>query len=364
MRCAVILALVLPLAAQDSRFNVRSRLVLVPVTISDSNGRPVDGLEAADFRLLDNRWERKITVDTIATGVAPIALVIAVQSAGISTPVLEKVRKIGVMIQPLVTGVRGCAGVLSFSDKVAWLQDCTNDADAIQRALYRLKPGEHKQAVMLDAVNAAIEHLAKRPNARRVLLLISESRDRGSETDLKAVTKAAQSADVSIYAFTYSVLKTAFTSKAPLTREPHDKSPQTTPEQDGMHTANGAPPSKYNTVSPKLVPEGQSVDPFAILSEFGHMRNVNATQALAAATGGITFPFTSQQGLETAISRFGAELHSQYVLSFVPEGAAPGYHNLQVSLVRTGRFHIRARPGYWSTERSSDILPAGPPIAR
>src|ERR1035438_1884429 len=126
---------------------------------------------------------------------------------------------------------------------------------------------------MLDAVNSAIEHLAKRPNARRVLLLISESRDRGSQTDLAAVTKAAQSADVSIYAFTYSVLKTAFTSKAPLTREPHDKSPQTTPEKDGMHTANGAPPSKYNTVSPKLVPEGQSVDPFAILSEFGHMRN-------------------------------------------------------------------------------------------
>src|ERR1019366_8979779 len=91
--------------------------------------------------------------------------------------------------------------------KVAWLQDCTNNADAIQRALSRLKPGDHKQAVMLDAVNAAIEHLAKRPNARRVLLLISESRDRGSETDLKAVTKAAQSADVSIYAFTYSVLR-------------------------------------------------------------------------------------------------------------------------------------------------------------
>src|ERR1039458_9651341 len=252
MRCAVILAFVLPLAAQDSRFNVRSRLVLVPVTISDSNGRPVDGLEAADFRLLDNRWGRKITVDTIATGVAPIALVIAVQSAGISTPVLEKVRKIGVMIQPLVTGERGCAGVLSFSEKVAWLQDCTNNADAIQRALYRLKPGEHKQAVMLDAVNSAIEHLAKRPNARRVLLLISESRDRGSETDLKADRKSAQSADVTIYALTYSAMKTAFTTKAPLTQQPHDKSPQTTPEQDGMHTANGAPPSPYNTISPKL----------------------------------------------------------------------------------------------------------------
>jgi hypothetical protein len=117
-----------------------------------------------------------------------------------------------------------------------------------------------------------------------------------------------------------------------------------------MHTANGAPPSPYNTVSPKLVPEGQSVDPFAILSELGRLGNVNTTQSLAAATGGITFPFTRQQGLETAIAKFGAELHSQYVLSFVPQDAAPGYHDLVVNLARTGRFHIRSRPGYWSTE--------------
>ncbi len=350
MRCAAILAFALPLAAQDSRFDVRSRLVLVPVTVVDARGHSVNGLDAADFRLFDNRRERKVTVDTIATGVAPIALVIAVQSSGISTPVLEKVRKIGGMIQPLVTGERGCAGVIAFAEKVTWLQDCTNNTDAIQRALYRLKPGEHQQAAMLDAVNSAIGHLRKQPNARRVLLLISESRDRGSETDLGTVTKAAQSADVAIYALTYSAIATAFTSKAPLTRQPHDKSPQTTPEQDGMHTANGAPPSPYNTVSPKLVPEGQSVDPFAVLGELGHMAGPNTTQALAAATGGITFPFTRQKGLENAIARFGVELHSQYVLSFVPQDAAPGYHNLHVSLARAGTFHIRARPGYWSTE--------------
>jgi VWFA-related protein len=347
MRCAVILAFVLPLAAQDSRFNVRSRLVLVPVTVSDSNGHSVDGLEASDFLLLDDQRERKVTVDTIATGVAPIALVIAVQSSGISTPVLEKVRKIGAMVQPLVTGERGCAGVVSFAEKVAWLQECTSDPDAIQRALYRLQPGEHKEAAMLDAVNQAIDRLRKQPNARRVLLLISESRDRGSETDLKTVTIAAQSADVTIYALTYSAIKTAFTSKAPLTLQSHDKSPQTTPESDVMHTANGAPPSKYNQI---IIPEDQRVDLIAGIGELARLSQPNTTQVLAEATGGVTFPFTRQKGLEDAIQKFGAELHSQYVLSFVPQDAAPGYHNLEVSLARTGRFRIRARPGYWSTE--------------
>ena len=349
MRYAAILAFALPLAAQDSRFDVRSRLVLVPVTVTDAKGRSVDGLEAADFLLLDNQRGRKVTVDTIATGVAPIALVIAVQSSGISTPVLEKVRKIGSMIQPLVTGERGCAALVSFAKTVTWLQECTNNADAFGRALHGLQPGEHKEAAMLDAVNAAIERLRKQPNARRILLLISESRDRGSETDLETVTIAAQSADVTIYALTYSAVMAAFTSKAPLTRQAHAKSPQTTPEQDGMHTANGAPPSKYNPYSPKLIPENQSVNVPAAIGELLRLGQTNTTQALAEATGGIAFPFTRQKGLEDAIQKLGAELHSQYVLSFAPEDSAPGYHNLEVGLARSGRFNIRARPGYWST---------------
>ncbi len=62
------------------------------------------------------------------------------------------------------------------------------------------------------------------------------------------------------------------------------------------------------------------------------------------------FPFTKQKALEEAIQKLGAELHTQYVLSFVPEASTPGYHALEVRLARPGEFRIRARPGYWSTE--------------
>jgi VWFA-related protein len=348
MRCAFMLALAFPLVGQDSRFDVRSRLVLVPVTVTDATGRSVDGLEAADFLVRDGERERRVTVDTLGTGVARIALVIAVQASGISTPVLEKVRKIGVMIQPIVTGERGCAAVVSFDKAVKWLQECTNDADAVGRALTRVQPGEHKEAAMLDAVGAAIEHLRVQPNARRILLLISESRDRGSETKVEAATVAAQSAGVTIYAMTYSAMATAFTSKAPLTRQAHPKSSQTTPESEVMATSNGAPPSKYNPYSPKLIPENQSADFPSAIRELLRLHQLNTTRALAAVTGGIAFPFTRQRGLENAIQKLGVELHSQYVLSFAPEDAAAGYHPIDVKVVRGGSFTIRARPGYWT----------------
>jgi VWFA-related protein len=344
MRYAAILSFVLPLVAQDSRFGVRSRLVLVPVTVTDANGRSVDDLDASDFLLLDGSRERKVTVDTIATGVAPIALVIAVQSSGISIPVLEKVRRIGAMIQPLVTGERGCAGLVTFAEDVEWLEDCTNDADKIQRAFHQIQPGKYRQAVMLDAVELAIARLRRQPNSRRVLLLISESRDRGSKATLEAVTIAAESADVAMYAATYSLMKTAFTSKSqvgPPPPPPHAQTPS-----EALGTPSGTPQTKLN---PKNIPKEQTADLGAGIRDLLRLHKTNTTQALTAVTGGIAFPFTRQKGLEDAIEKLGVELHSQYTLSFVPEDSAPGYHKIEIRIVRPGQYGIRARPGYWST---------------
>jgi len=63
---------------------------MVPVMVTDAKGRSVAGLEDGDFLVLDNGRAQKIIVDSIDTGVAPIALVIAVQSSGISAAVIEK----------------------------------------------------------------------------------------------------------------------------------------------------------------------------------------------------------------------------------------------------------------------------------
>src|SRR5206468_4559806 len=102
---------------------------MVPLTVKNAAGDFVSGLEPSDFLVFDNGRPQKATVDTIDTGVAPIALVVAVQSSGISAAVIEKAQKIGVMIQPMVTGERGAAALVSFDQKGNWLQDFTNDED-------------------------------------------------------------------------------------------------------------------------------------------------------------------------------------------------------------------------------------------
>jgi VWFA-related protein len=341
MKCALMLLGSAALFAQEPRFDVRARLVLAPATVADASGRPVPGLEASDFVVFDNGRPQKILVDSIDTGVPRIALVVAVQSSGISAAVLEKTRRLGSMIQAAVTGERGCAGLLSFDDKVVWLQQCTNDGGAIGSAFRRLKAGPDKAGRMLDAVSAAVEHLGKEQNARRVLLLISESRDRGSETLLQDAVADAQSADVAIYAATYSAFNTALTSKVPV-RVGLGRPRNQTPGQETASMRIPAPPN----LNPGLPPQQDRVDFTAALEELVRKFGPNTSAILTGGTGGTTWSFAKAKGLEEAIEKPGGELHSQYVISFRPDPPEDGYHAIEVRVIRRGSFQVRARPGY------------------
>ena len=351
MRCVSWFAMALTVAAQNPpQFGVQSRLVLVPATVTDTKGRSLDNLEPSDFLVLDNGRPQKATVDSIATGVAPIALVVAIQASGISKAALEKVRKVGAMIEPFITGDRGCAAVMAFSERISWIQKCTNDEGLISRAFAEVTYGQPKQARMLDAVDEAIQHLKERPNARRVLLLISESRDRSSKATLDDVAVAAQTAGVAIYAATYSAFKTSWTTKSSATADPQmPKRPKTPSEETGTNSGGPVHCTPFGCPDPPLLKPDQSVDLKAALGELRRLGQTNTAQALTQGAGGALLPFTRLKGLEEAIQKLGAELHSQYVLSFVPDDNTPGFHAIQVRVARDDA-HVRARPGYWSTQ--------------
>ncbi|MGJ5819534.1 VWA domain-containing protein [Paludibaculum fermentans] len=333
---------ILPVFGQPQKYDVQSRLVQVPVLVTDAKGNSLDGLEASDFQLFDNGQPQKFVVDSLGSGLAPISLVIAVQSSGISAPVLEKVRKIGAMIQPLIIGERGCAAVVTFSERVEWLQECTNSNDAIDGAINRLKPAEPRAGRMLDAVAQAVDRLNARPNSRHVLLLISESKDRGSETSLEAVARMCESSAVSVYAFTYSAFVTGFTTKSnPITRFPIGLR-RTTP---GRNEPTSPPIQARQPVS---TPPEQRVDVLAAGEELARLDKSNTAQVLTTLTGGLVMPFTRQSALEEVVQKLGSELQTQYVLSFTPEDRTVGYHRIELKLKREGEFVLRARPGYWA----------------
>jgi len=342
MRVVTVLLLLALLSGQTPDFNVQSKLVIVPAMVTDEKGRVVEGLDALDFIVTDSGQVQRTTVDVFATGVASIALMVVVQSSGISAAVLEKVRKIGAMVHPLITGDRGCAGLVSFAERVTWLQECTNNVATFSRSFEKLRAGEATAGKMLDAVDSAVLRLSRRPNSRRVLLLISESRDRGSEMELETVLMNAQAAGVTVYAANYSAFLSAFTSKSSATAPPRPKR-NTRLSETG--TITGGQPT---TTHPALSSPEQRLDLLGWFREIGRLDNTKTTEALAVSTGGATYSFARLKGLEDAIEKLGSELHSQYVLSFAPASPALGYHRLEVRVPARPELKVRARPGYWT----------------
>lgn len=303
--------MIAPLAGQI-RSNVQ--VVLAPTTVLDRKGNFVNGLSERDFLVTDNGKPRVFQMDSPDDLVAPLSVVFAVQTSESSAAALAKVQKIGSMLQPLILGERGKAAVVGFDDDVRVVRDFTGDPSALGKAFTLLKPAAAGGSVIFDAMYKCEELLAAQgSNGRRVIVLVSESRDRGSRAPLDGVVATAQRDGIAIYPATYSAYATAFTAK------PSDLPP----------------------------PSGGS-GLLGIITETARLGKTNAADALAQSTGGEHLSFLTQKSLERLISRLGEELHSQYLISFQPQpGTEAGHHAIQVTVRGHPEYVVHARPGYW-----------------
>ena len=211
MTCALTVALI----AQEQPIKTKVHLVLVPATVTDKKGNLIDGLSVDDFVVTDEGVRQKVHMDTSDTVQAPVSLVVLVQSSGISTPALQRIKLVGAMIQPLVIGERGQAAVIAYDTEVRVFQQFTSDGGKIRAALENIEPRTIKQAKMIDAVIEGMTMLDTRPeNYRRIMIVLGESRDRGSRKKLGEAVEMAQRAGVVIYSLTYSAQGEAWTSSS------------------------------------------------------------------------------------------------------------------------------------------------------
>jgi VWFA-related protein len=308
---------------------VQTKVVQIPVTVTDKKGLNVDGLAAEDFRLLDNGVRQEVSVDDFVSGGSPISLAVAIQTSGISTPALASIRRISGLIQPLLSGAQGEVAVVTFNNGVHWLQDFTSDERRIQAAVENLNVGlTLNDARMLDAAAVVARHMEPRPG-RKMLLLISESRDRGSETSLEQALEAVERQGIQVFGAHYSAYATSLIAK------PKDATDLSSPPEfpDDVTEAPNPPPN---------------VNIGSIFSELARRRKANTIQVLTRASGGSDHPFVKERGLEDAIERLGAEVHSQYILNFAQPKGAEGWHKIVVSVPGHGDFSIRARTSYWA----------------
>lgn len=310
---AMALSFALPLLGQNPTIRATAPLVVLSASVTDRAGKSIDGLTSMDFVLLDDSTQKPVNVDVVDFGLPPIALVVLVQTSARSLSALAKIRKIGAMIPEAVIGANGEAAVIAFDDEVTILQDFTRSPDAVSDAFQNLKPRDSSGARTIDAVERALAMLSGRPGPRRpAILIIGESRDRGSKSKPADLVLSLQRSGVTIYSMRYSAYLTPFTTR------PEDYEPTGGGYLDGI-------------------------------KDLARLGKENTMDMLTRTTGGLDLSFETKSKLEKDLMRLAGDIHNRYLVSFVPDvDKMQRFHRITLQVKNRADAVVLTRPGYWS----------------
>ncbi len=321
-------------------FKAGTTSLVAPVLVTDHNHNIVDGLQPSQFHLYDNGIEQNIAVDT---AYEPVSLVVAIEKSARVDAILPQLHKLGILLTQ-ITGKSGEAAVIAFDCRIQVPQDFTTDNDKIRVAIENLKSGCNGTRID-DAVERGVNMLSKRPATnRRVLLLVSETRDEGSEARIKEVMISTTLSNVQVYAVDISQLGVRLNEKQdqPYPRADIDVANQNLPM--GIASTPTSMEQNYGMSNrAQFVPLLKEI----FIDTKGIFVRDHSTQ-LVNATGGAQFVFLRQKGLEDAIQKITSDIHSQYLVSYKPSnGLEGGYHTILVTIDREPTYICRTRPGYW-----------------
>lgn len=368
-----------PATDDGTQLQVQSSLVIVPALVRTKSGNLVFALQESDFVITDNGVPQKITMDE-ETGHQPIALVVVMEVGGAGAREFDNDRYLPLykMLETLVGAVPHKVAVVSFDSQARLVQAFTPSVDTAVRAISDLTPGCSRQhhmgnceapgsthdlstadngAAILDGLGFAVDLLrGQAPSYRRVALLISETRDRGSHLQLEDAVRKLSETNTTIYSVGFSTGKSEAIHYAyrnlpgshRYSNPPHGcmgKDP--TPDPDGPQ--NRAVQA-YDCLTQMAPPLALAKMLFIIAAD-GLRRNV--PRAVAELTGGEYFALTNAKSLEHSLATIGNHLPNRYVCSFRPESPGPGFHALSVSLPNHTDLRVIARVGYWAEENAN-----------
>lgn len=192
-----LLAASLTSHAQDNAttLKVDVKLVNVFVTVTDSHGAPVAGLEKENFVLKEDGRDQKIAIFTRESAL-PLSIVLAVDTS-LSTrkdlPLeLMSARKFA---HAIVRPQDGLA-VYKFSEEVDEVVPFTSNLKMIDAGIDRIRNGA--ATALYDAIFLGSGALLRR-QGRKVMVVITDGGDTISQVDYKEALRAAQESEAIIY---------------------------------------------------------------------------------------------------------------------------------------------------------------------
>jgi hypothetical protein len=201
----------------------------------------------------------------------------------------------------------------------------SNDATNLRDAFQKPRPGDGGAAV-LDAIGYGLDWFQdQHPGGRRLILLVSDEHFHASDDDLRQMTQRLAETNTTIYSLSFNAQKTYL----------KDELKHSSPENPLFFFAPNYPLLLHTFNLDRPLRQALSA------------LQANASEGVAALSGGMYMPFNGRKDLELQLTAFANDLSNRYILSFQPSNPTIGLHSLQITIPGHPDLQTTARAAYW-----------------
>ena len=181
--------------AQTQTLKVDVDRVLVNVTVSDSLGRMVTGLQQENFQVWEDKVEQK--VEYFSSEDTPLSIGLIFDATGSMSVKISTARDAAATFLKM-GNPEDEYFLVTFSQQARLAEDFTTDISRLQnRLLFTPAKG---LTPLFDAVYLGLDKMKRATNKRRALLLITDGEDNHSRYSFSDIKEFARERDVQIFA--------------------------------------------------------------------------------------------------------------------------------------------------------------------
>ena len=318
-------------APKDEDFEVvrvNSNLVMVPVSVVDSKGEAVRGLQVKDFRLDEEGREQEITAIGNPDEVPlDIAILFDVSSSVSEKGFFAFQQRAAASFLKQVLKPVDRAAVFTITDQATLVSPLAPAETAAAKLLTIPAASTPVATAFYDTVVAAAKYLVAESSDRhrRVILVISDGDDNFSNI-VRELTKAEARASLRGEETPAEVHKSLLARRRRAVTE----------VQAAVQQADAA----FYSINPG----GPSIR----LNEIS-TRAQSAMESIAQSTGGTAYVPDGEKDLERVFNEVAAELRGQYLLQYYSNSqlAAAQFRRIAVGVIARPELRVRARQGYY-----------------
>jgi|SRR5579862_656544 Ca-activated chloride channel family protein len=286
-------------------FQTSTRMVLVPVTVTDHDGKTITGLQPRDFNIFDDQVPQQIV--SFGTQDAPCSAGLVLDISGSMHSTIGAVKD-GALAFVKSANQSDEFLLLTVSTSPAASPDFTTDTGAIEENIAYTRPGGF--TALIDTVYLGLNQMRRARNPQRALVIISDGMDNHSRYSKGELLRAALEADVQIYTIIID---------------------------------NGAGGSSANTVPfrPSMIkkPGDQGAD----------RQGPSLLEELAEKTGGLSFHARNAVEARQGMVKASEALRNQYIIGYQPADSDPSgkLHRIRVKST-VPKVTVHARSAYYA----------------